>query len=680
MSAGGSMVGGQATSKQELLDQFQKSTRPVDDLIDILLSEELTSYYRKLIVSYDDTRGLPSGLARGCLLFLLMHHDATSPPDRSDWVEKLNVIAQDADFQLAFETFYEIPQTMGLRKLAFHAVGTTSIIFKAVAEQGLCALKVIQAQYVRIPAIQEATLRYMENNGLHVLHSPTIFKSTRRWILMSFVEGANLNDYLGSLRNKAAFPSDEYVSAISSIFRMLVEALAYYESRRPSIVHGDLTPFNVMVEFDATGPKAVKLIDFGANHVLQQRLGSRRSFAQAFARTELFVAPEVVKGADPSRDADLYSLGMIGLDMMSPTALRSEAVGSRLRDIWQNPASVGLAEIIEDLIDEDPANRLLMQKKQATGSEPAIYEMLAKASQSHFDLYRALQKEREHYEPSRFWRSLIIDIKNAAKDAAAIAGNRVSSYTRWQPEAAALNLLLHRFIVWSFVLYTALDVSTALGTKMPMIGGIVEKVAVALKYYPNWIDVGDWRGNLPGRAVALTFGLIATRYYANIYSSLAVTGLGSWLQMIANALLRFNSFSYFPPIMYAIVVDPHAWPFCAFLGTLFPALNNLACWIVARRGLRKAADRFSVEAYHRAEDAAFLTRYLEWFSLMLGYSVGILVIGIALHRGWAHDEEIYAGLICAINIIKIYRTNCGKEAPVISGNLARSFFYVRRLA
>ena len=207
--------------------------------------------------------------------------------------------------------------------------------------------------------------------------------------------------------------------------------------------------------------------------------------------------------------------------------------------------------------------------------------------------------------------------------------------------------------------------------------------------YPNRLHVGETWANLPGRAVALTFALIAARYYANIYSTLSVTGLGGPLQQWANIFLRFNSFSYFVPIMVAIVYEPHWWPYCAFVGTLIPALNNFFCLRVAKFESASAMERLkderassvsSTRSYHQVGEKDFVKGYSEWFTQMVSYSFTILAIGVFISLGWAKDEWPYAALVCLVNIGKIYRNNCGLEAPGIVGYLARTFFRIRQEA
>ena len=122
-----------------------------------------------------------------------------------------------------------------------------------------------------------------------------------------------------------------------------MEALKHFEEQEKPVFHGDLIPFNIMVELDGTKPQRLKLIDFGINYVLQERLGSRQNFAEAFTRTELFTAPEVLDGKGGiSREADLYSVGMICLDLLGPAQLLNQTVGVRLHEIWHYPQAPAL--------------------------------------------------------------------------------------------------------------------------------------------------------------------------------------------------------------------------------------------------------------------------------------------------------------------------------------------------
>jgi hypothetical protein len=247
-----------------------------------------------------------------------------------------------------------------------------------------------------------------------------------------------------------------------------------------------------------------------------------------------------------------------------------------------------------------------------------------------------------------------------------------NNITKGQRFASSVNPACLFLIITSFAFYTYIDFRAAY---YPTLDVLYPQFLVDFaERPPREFRIGDFIDNLPGRLVALTFGLIASRYYANIFAPLQVTGIPGWLQKATNLLLRANCITYLIPIMAAIVYDPKLWPICALIGTLFRAFNNRLCWLTARQSRVRAGRMFSLESCHRAETEAFLHEYREWWFLMLAYSFAIGLIGLLLHFGVAKDEKIYAGIVCGINMAKVYRNNCGREAPRICGNLSRMFF------
>lgn len=666
---------------------------------DIAISDELTDRYCGVVRERADLRRFASvsqsSFARGCLLFLAFNYQATLPEPPEERKRKpqegerdvslLKHVARNDDFRLFLKEFYVIGEQLELSSLEYHASGTTSFIFVATTMSGHGALKIIQAPYTQLEDIRAATKAYEAFNE-HTDFSPKIYKCSELWIFMEFLEGSNLNEYLNELREKhkkIPFLSEAYITAIAGVFRLTTEALEYYQQH--DMIHGDLTPFNIMIEHEKdkiATPKKVKLIDFGPNYVLKTRLSKQGRFVEAFSRTELFTAPEVVTAkADPSIKSDFYSLGMIGLEMLSERPLRKDAVGVRLRDIWQDPASAGIAEIIEDLIDENPDNRLLILQRE----KDSVYSALNKAIQAHVDLYKDIKlKAEERFAPSQVMRMFskndVVKSFLNMRDISRMPDVSYNNVTTGQRLASGLNLLCLSLIVLSFTFYTYADLHQAYFPATDII--FPQFLVDAVQYMqPRKFTVGDVSGNLPGRLVALTFGFIAARYYANIFAPLRVTELAGYLQPSTNFLLRANCVTYFVPIMAAIVYNPKFWPYCALFGTVFPALNNFFCWRTAKKAAENSKEKqFSLEVYHHGETEKFLNEYKEWWVLMLSYSVTIGVVGVLLDLGYATDEKVYAGLVCFVNIAKVYRNNCGREAPKVAGNLSRMFFAIRRCA
>ncbi|MBR1505396.1 MAG: serine/threonine protein kinase [Prevotella sp.] len=114
-------------------------------------------------------------------------------------------------------------------------------------------------------------------------------------IVMEYVDGSTLKNFL---------EGDSTPALRRTIFGKLVEALAYVHSL--GIAHRDLKPENIMVTRNGQN---VKIIDFGladtdAHAILKQPAG-----------TQNYMAPEQSMTARPDVRNDLYSLGLIIIDM-----------------------------------------------------------------------------------------------------------------------------------------------------------------------------------------------------------------------------------------------------------------------------------------------------------------------------------------------------------------------------
>ena len=147
-------------------------------------------------------------------------------------------------------------------------------------------------------------------------------------LAMSFAEGETL-DRLATLTPEAA----------CRVAAKVLRALAYLH--KGGIVHGDVKPRNVVVESVATGASVV-LVDLGLAAV---RPGSRST---ALGWTEGFAAPEVVAGAPPLPESDLYSLGKT----------LAASLGAEPRTgLLPAGLPLGLKELIEALTEPKPARR-----------------------------------------------------------------------------------------------------------------------------------------------------------------------------------------------------------------------------------------------------------------------------------------------------------------------------------
>ena len=120
------------------------------------------------------------------------------------------------------------------------------------------------------------------------------------FILMDYIEGRTLRrvifDANGPLPNQQ----------ILDILRPVCSALNY--AHQQSIVHCDLKSANIMI--DKSGK--VYLTDFGI-----ARMTDMSTSTMVGIGTPAYMAPELIKGLDPTPQSDIYSLGIVLYEMLS---------------------------------------------------------------------------------------------------------------------------------------------------------------------------------------------------------------------------------------------------------------------------------------------------------------------------------------------------------------------------
>lgn len=114
------------------------------------------------------------------------------------------------------------------------------------------------------------------------------------YLVTEYVEGPSLRELLTW---RGRLPEGDVVE----IGRAASAALAHAHSR--GILHNDLKPENILL--GAAGPK---IADFGAASSLTETVGPHR--ARELMGTIAYLAPEVLRGEEPSPRSDIYALGL----------------------------------------------------------------------------------------------------------------------------------------------------------------------------------------------------------------------------------------------------------------------------------------------------------------------------------------------------------------------------------
>lgn len=158
----------------------------------------------------------------------------------------------------------------------------------------------------------------------------------------------------------------------------IASALQYLHAQRPSIIHGDLKPINVIVDRQMMGPRA-RLIDFGLS-----RFQTRN--AKRLGGTLRWMAPEVRhKSSQPSPSADVYSFGLLLYfiitgkrpgEKLSPSEFKQIVPEMLYSTLCQWTDDVDLLEearaLCKNCLRVEPSSRIGMAGVQTTLSEWSV--------------------------------------------------------------------------------------------------------------------------------------------------------------------------------------------------------------------------------------------------------------------------------------------------------------------
>lgn len=128
------------------------------------------------------------------------------------------------------------------------------------------------------------------------------------YIAMEYIEGTPLRTYLkskGKLNFKDATP----------ILKGACEALD--AAHKVNIIHRDIKPDNIMIAPVSDTSFTVKLLDFGIAVLDNLSALQNETGVGEFAGTPAYMSPEQVSGERLSPASDIYSLGVVGYEILT---------------------------------------------------------------------------------------------------------------------------------------------------------------------------------------------------------------------------------------------------------------------------------------------------------------------------------------------------------------------------
>jgi formylglycine-generating enzyme required for sulfatase activity len=262
--------------------------------------------------------------------------------------------------------------------------------------------------------------------GIVSLHD-TSLGATPPWLRYELIDGGDLGSLITAWHGEdSPFTSPQArTAAVLRLFERIVSIVAACHRQSPPIVHRDLKPSNILIEAnsaDETAPRP-RVTDFGIGgavrsagaplHAPHSTGGARTATLSRLlgTYTEQFASPQQRAGGDPHPADDVFSLGVIALQMIGGDQSVGVPSGRRWRGRLAEASGVPddvldlLEECLEHERDDRPADagKLLTalrtaETEKAREEEAAAAAARAKAEQERQEAEVRARREQEERE------------------------------------------------------------------------------------------------------------------------------------------------------------------------------------------------------------------------------------------------------------------------------------------
>lgn len=191
------------------------------------------------------------------------------------------------------------------------------------------------------------------------------------FVVFELVPGSDL----AALMARGALPEPVAGHILTQLLRALSEA------HQLGILHRDLKPANVRIYSYGRDNYRAKLIDFGISKSLDD--DASLTATGRVIGTPRYMAPEQLFGEPHTHAVDLYSLGLLGFEMLTgrdPEQMRVLAKAQVVRFQGDDPVSPGMKWFIQKLLERHPEQRFA----SASDALEAIQHVAAGGAEADF--------------------------------------------------------------------------------------------------------------------------------------------------------------------------------------------------------------------------------------------------------------------------------------------------------
>ncbi|MCA9692263.1 MAG: protein kinase, partial [Myxococcales bacterium] len=202
-----------------------------------------------------------------------------------------------------------------------------------------------------------AASRTGQPNILEVFDAGTL-EDGRLYMVMEYIEGYNL---YAEIQERGRLPTRRACRIVRAIARAIRAA------HDAGVIHRDLKPVNVMfIPLPDGEGEAVQVFDFGISAWAEAE--ARLNDPSVFIATPEYMAPEQVRGVEPTPLFDIYALGVMFYEMLvgAPPFYSDDETSIMMRKISEKAPSLGdkrpelphnLIMLVDDCLAIDPTKR-----------------------------------------------------------------------------------------------------------------------------------------------------------------------------------------------------------------------------------------------------------------------------------------------------------------------------------